>query len=537
MLRQLVPLFIGLLILGQTCLAQSPGMFTEDMITAAELSNFERTSTFKEVVDVLDALAANTSLMHRESLLLTKEGRDVPMVVLARPPVTSPAQAEQSGKPVIYIQGNIHGGEVEGKEASLIVMRDILYGDKQHLLDNQVIVFVPIYNADGNDAMAADTRPNQEQSPVMAGIRTAHGYDLNRDGMIVESDETAALYAQVIQRWDPDLLVDLHTTNGTWHGYSLTYAPSYHTAGDKATSDYSSDIMLPAIQQLVKDKFGLEFNWYGRFDYHDFPPTEYRTYHHAPRYLTNYMGLRNRMAILSETFSHDRFYKRVHVANAFVEEILEYTNRHGDEIQRINREADQRAAVSAMSRQRGVQFQMVPREESLNLLTYSYIPFTSQEGVTNYVRSAELVTTPGVLNYNAFEPTKTAIMPNAYVFNAYFSELAEKLLQHGIEVDVLTTDSTFEGQVFLIDAIDKQDYVQNGHRNTLLSGQFRSKTQTFSPGDYLVSMDHRLAYLIFYLLEPESDDGLAYWNLLDDYLEERLQEEGQVEYPVFKVMR
>ncbi len=207
--------------------AEQPA-FTAAMITAAERSDYARTSTPAEVVAVLNALDDATTLMHRERLLLTRQGRDVPIVVLADPPVSSPAQARDSGKPVIYLQGNIHGGEVEGKEASLILMRDILLGDKQHLLDNQIPVFVPVYNADGNDAMAENTRPNQELSPVMTGVRTAHGLDLNRDGMIIDADETRALYEQVINRWDPDLLVDLHTTNGTWHGYSLTWAPSYH---------------------------------------------------------------------------------------------------------------------------------------------------------------------------------------------------------------------------------------------------------------------------------------------------------------------
>ena len=168
-----------------------------------------------------------------------------------------------------------------GKEASLIIMRDILFGDKQHLLDDQILVFVPIYNADGNDNMSSDARPSQELSPLMAGERQAHGYDLNRDGMAVETAETRALYLNVIQRWDPALLVDLHTTNGTWHGYSLTYAPSYHTAGDGATSAYTADVMLPAIAQSVKEKFNLDFGWYGGFDYRDWPPKELRTYHHC----------------------------------------------------------------------------------------------------------------------------------------------------------------------------------------------------------------------------------------------------------------
>jgi len=511
-------------------------VFDEAMMTTAELSNYERTSTFSEVVSVIDALARGTSLMHRETLLLSREGRQVPIVVLANPPLTTPEQAAASGKPVIYIQGNIHGGEVEGKEASLIAMRDILYGDKQHLLDKQILVFVPIYNADGNDAMAENTRPNQELSPVMTGIRTAHGYDLNRDGMIVEADETRALYENVIQRWDPDLLVDLHTTNGTWHGYSLTYAPSYHTVGDSATSDYTSEVMLPAIQEAVKNKFDLDFGWYGGYDYRDWPPTELRTFHHAPRYLTNNMALRNRMAILSETFSHDRFYKRVHAANAFVEEILEYTHLHGAEIRRINREADARVAANTIGMEKGVKFEMVPRDEPLDLLTYSYIPYQKADGTQDFVRSSELVTIEDVANYNAFAATATATVPSAYVFSSAFTGLASKLQQHGIWVETLEADTSFNGQTFVVEAIDAQTFVQNGHRNTLLSGSYRSETRVFSRGDFIVSMNDRLANLVFYLLEPESDDSLAYWNLFDDYLQAGLAADGRVDYPVFKVL-
>ena len=215
-------LVVGLLVLTNGAFAaENEVVFTEAMMTIAERTNFERTSTLEEVVGVLDALDAQTDLMHRETLLLTVQGREVPLVVLADPPISTPEQAFQSGKLVVYIQANIHGGEVEGKEASLIAMRDILYGDKQHLLENQILIFVPVYNADGNDTMDVNTRPNQELSPAVTGIRAANGYDLNRDGMIVEALETKALYDNVINRWDPDLLVDLHTTNGTWHGYSL----------------------------------------------------------------------------------------------------------------------------------------------------------------------------------------------------------------------------------------------------------------------------------------------------------------------------
>lgn len=544
MMKQVSVIFLVLALLSPSYGADEMVSFPMAMMTVPELTNYQRTSTFAEVVAVVDALRQSSDLIHRETLLLSEDGRDVPLLVLARPPIATPAQARASGKPVIYIQGNIHGGEVEGKEASLIVMRDILFGDKQHLLDDQILLFVPIYNADGNDKLSSDARPSQEQSPLMAGERQAHGYDLNRDGMAVETAETRALYLNVIQRWDPALLVDLHTTNGTWHGYSLTYAPSYHSAGDGATSAYTADVMLPAIAQSVKEKFNLDFGWYGGFDYHDWPPTELRTYHHAPRYLTNNMGLRNRMAILAETFAHDRFYKRVHAANVFVEEILEYTNIHGREMQRINAQADARTA-SRLQRQtgaieNGIQFEMVPLEQPLDLLSYKYIPYTTATGDTEFVRSSEIVTIAGVRNYNRFEATKWATVPTAYVFPAELSQVAETLTEHGIEVAILEQDTRFQGEVFSVTGIETQSFVQNQHRNSLLQGQYRPASKEFNVGDYYVALNNRLANLIFYLLEAQSDDGLAYWNFFDSYLQSQLAQNpgdaAAVDFPIFKIL-
>ena len=534
----ILPFLIGLVC--QTPVNAQSGGFSEAMMTAAELSNFERTSTFAEVLSVVAALQASSALLHRETLVTSLEGKNVPLLVLADPPVRTPEEARASGKLVVYIQGNIHGGEVEGKEASLIAMREILHGDKQHLLENQIVLFLPVYNSDGNDQMSGDSRLSQEMSPLLAGQRTAHGYDLNRDGMIIDTVETAALYANLIQRWDPDLLVDLHTTNGTWHGYSLTYAPAYHTAGDAAPSDYTAGVMLPAIRQSIKEKFNLDFDWYGGFDYRDWPPTELRTYHHAPRYLTNNMGLRNRMAILSETFAHDRFYKRVHAANAFVNEILEYANTHAGEIREINRQADARVvekiANNAGSYQNGVQFEMVALEEPLDLLSYKYIPYTAADGSQQFVRSSEIVEIKGVQNFNAFKAIKSATVPVAYVFPAELEVLAAKLGQHGIEVSRLGQDQEFGGESFKVTEIEKQNFVQNNHRNSRLVGAFEPESKDFSAGDYYVAMDNRLANLIFYLLEPEADDGLAYWNMFDDYLERKLENASSVDYPVFKVL-
>ena len=246
-----------------------------------------------------------------------------------------------------------------------MLMREILLGNKSYLLNNQIILFVPIYNTDGNDKMAKGLRPSQENSPLETGEReNGQGLDLNRDAMKMETPETRGMIQQVVTAWDPQLAVDLHTTNGTWHGYSLTWAPSYLSAGEPATYQYTNDVMLPFITQKAKDKYGLFFGPFGDYNTREgWPLKNFYTYNHHPRYVINQFGLRNRMAILSEAFAHERFYQRINSTYTFVYEILDYFNQHGKEIAAINQQAEAAAIKNVLDGagkvKKGVRFKMI----------------------------------------------------------------------------------------------------------------------------------------------------------------------------------
>ena len=224
-------LLLTLLTISNVAWAQ----WDQALITTPEKTNYQATSTYADVMAFINTIQSKSDLVHLEYMGTSLEGKDIPVVVLANPAVSSVQEAKDSGKAIVYFQGNIHSGEVEGKEVLQILMREILLGDKKYLLDNQIIVFAPIYNSDSNDKMKQGRRPSQEDSPVEVGLRpNSQGWDLNRDGIKMDAIETAALMENVILKWDPEVFVDLHTTNGTWHGYSLTWAPSYHYAGEES---------------------------------------------------------------------------------------------------------------------------------------------------------------------------------------------------------------------------------------------------------------------------------------------------------------
>ncbi|MGH7634981.1 MAG: M14 family zinc carboxypeptidase, partial [Gemmatimonadaceae bacterium] len=219
--------------------------------TRAERSNYTETSTYADVIAFIDSLQRAGVPMTRQLLGRTTEGRELPLLVLSRPLVTTPAQARALHRPIVYVQANIHAGEVEGKEALLALVRD-LATQRRGVLDSIVLIAIPIYNADGNEKFAPQAVNRTEQNgPERVGQRpNAQGFDLNRDYVKAEAPETRASL-EAFERWDPDVFVDLHTTDGSFHGYALTYAPSL-TPASLSAGAYTRDSLLPELRRRMK---------------------------------------------------------------------------------------------------------------------------------------------------------------------------------------------------------------------------------------------------------------------------------------------
>jgi hypothetical protein len=525
---------------GFSFLTRAQQSWPDALILTPERSAFLKTSTHADVISFIDAIKTQSANVHVISMGRSPEGKEIPVAILANPLVRTPEEARASGKPVIYIQGNIHAGEVEGKEAVMMLMRDILLGSKKHLLDNQIILFAPIYNTDSNDRMEKGRRPSQEDSPLEVGIReNSQGLDLNRDGIKMEASETQALFTSIITPWDPQLFVDLHTTNGTWHAWSLTWAPSYHYAGEAATHDYTNNVMLKEITKTAKARHGLSMGPYGDYEVDEgWPVKKFYTYNHHPRYLVNQFSLRNRMAILSEAFAHERFYQRIHSTYTFVSEILAYTHAHAAEITAINRKAEEAAirnvTENAGKVTKGIRFRMDSATTLNHFPTYDYVQAKKADGSSQFLRTGNIVYYDNVTYYAKFTAEVEATLPRGYIIPAEFAFIAEHLKKHGVKVRQLTAGQSFTGEVFTVTALKKGQRKFEGHLMATASGSFAPATKKFRKGDYAIDLAQPLANLIFYMLEPQSDDGLVTWNFFDAYFDKQGLKNKPVAYPVFK---
>ena len=478
--------------------------------TVPERTNYTTTSSHADVLAFLDSLQARGAGIRVGLLGTSPQSRAIPYVIASRPLVDGPFEAHRSGKPVIYVQGNIHAGEVEGKEAAQMLLRDLTLGPLTRLLDSVVLLVVPIYNTDGNDAFGPQERNRPAQNgPAQVGRRAnGQGLDLNRDYLKQEAPETRGA-AELINRWDPDLFIDLHTTDGSYHGYVLTYSPGLNPNSSPA-NDYIQDKFLPEIRSRMRARHKQEVFPYGNFRNAD-PDSlilGWETYDPHPRYGTNWAGLRGRMAILSEAYSHADFATRVSATYNFLLEILRLA-------------ATERATIKALNLAAGRQ-----RPDSIAIRSVLAPPTQMEviaeiteragEGSGGFARRRQtgVFRTIRMPVYDRFVAARKEALPAAYLLPPQHSGIVALLRAQGIEVRRVLAPWRGTVESFRVDSLQVQPLFE-GHRTVMVDGSWRPRDGQITPGWFLVSTDQRLGVFAGYLLEPASEDGLATWNLFD----------------------
>jgi len=481
------------------------------LLTIGERSDFFQTGTLAQTTAQLEAVAERSDRMTLTALGRSVEGRPIPMAVIADPPVGS---VEDVGdRAVVLLFGSIHAGEICGKEALGMIARDLALADDPDVLDDLVVVIVPILNVDGNERMAPDNRPGQNGPERMGIRRNAQGLDLNRDWTKLDAPETRAVVA-FLNQWDPLVVVDTHTTNGSLHRYTLTYQGPKHPAGDEEILRTVRDELLPTVARRVARRTGYQTFFYGNFaDDH----TKWVTYPAEPRYGVAYRGLRSVHSVLAEAYAYATFRDRVLATRAFCDEILRYTSRHRGKMESQRRSA-RGEAIGWGERPESapplpVRIEVRPFPQRVEILGYE--EQVGPEGRVAPVRPRSYECE----FWNDFVGTEFVRTPWAYVVPAECVEALELLRAHGIEMREIDRSMGHAGVRYRIDAMERSDRVYEGHRRVDLSVSIEPATISLRPGDFMIPMAQAKGRLAAYLLEPRATDGLAAWNVFDQWLE------------------
>jgi len=528
------------------------------LLTRPEASNFAETSQYADVMSYMKAMASASPQIHLTTFGYTFEGRPLPLAVIGASGAT-PEQVLATGKTRVYLQGNIHAGEVEGKEALLWLLRSIARGERADWFKSVVLLIGPIYNADGNERVSVANRGSQN-GPIggMGQRANAQNLDLNRDCTKLETPEARSM-AMLLTRYDPHVAIDLHTTDGSADsGFYLTYETSLNPNDSKATSGLLRDSLLPSVTKTIKAKHGWDYFYYGGV-----ARGAERSYGSdgdlaKARYTSTYFGVRNRLGILVETYSYASFEDRIKANYWFLEEVLDYVVKNGESVRRAVATAD---GESVIGKELAVRQQLVKGAAPVPVVFAQTVaernPYVPDRPIRRRVPGGER--TEIMPHFGTTAPTETSMAPRAYLLPLVvaptstpaaappsappaappagtpgpgmrpgtggsasarvMASVVDRLEAHGIKFIRTETEQTIKGERFRIESSTLADREYQGtHKLRTLTGKWEATEQTLPAGSIVVQMDQPLARLAFLLFDPRSDDGLMAWNILDPVL-------------------
>jgi len=518
----------GALALPATAAFPKPSL-REKLTTRAERTGYRESSSLADVQRFLLDLDRRGAPIARGSLGQTAGGREVPFVVASRPQVRTAQEARALKRPIVFVQGAIDASKVEGKEAILAIVRDLCLSPEKTLLDDIVLVVVPILDVDGNERLgpANQNAPEQNGPPLVGTSGNGSGILLDRDFVRMEAGETQALIT-FLRDWKPDVYLDLSSSDGSFHDFGVTFAPSLHPAAYYG-GVYVRDRLLPVVRKEVREKFGIETFPYGHFgrtrvlpepppasdalDYGWFP-RDYR-----PRIGVNYMGLRGTLAVLISAYAHDPLERRIFTTRAFVETTLGYCVDNDDEViataQTTLRWIGGSVPVRAVLPAKPTNFSTIEWEN----LALAAGP-EREPGVPEGFKRTGTYGSASLPVYDRYAGAKYRPQPKSFVVPAAAARFVEPYLHvHGIFYETAVAPQNFTVQDFVVETIEVSPFPVNGHSTSLLAGRWlAARTLATRPGDLVIPGPQPLGPLVSVLLEPESDDGLFCWNVFSEVL-------------------
>lgn len=508
----------------------------DDWTTPAETAHFKTTPSYADTRAYLQKLAAAAP----DKLKLTRfgvspEGRDLMLVIAASGGEFTPEAARRSGKEIVFVQAGIHAGEIEGKDAGLMLLRDLVDAKSvsaktsaaaarlQHALDHTILLYAPIFNVDGHENSNPYLRINQNGPDEMGFRATAQNLNLNRDYIKAAAPEMQAWLA-LWNAWLPDFLVDVHTTDGADYRYDLTWYTEDWGPLDAGIKAWQDTALKMRIFPQVEKRGHLVSPYLELKDHRDITKG-IENFGSGQRYSTGYAALQNRAALLVETHMLKPYEVRVRATYDLVAAILDELRAHPGELRRAVEAADRNTIARAAQPNTSlpILFDTSKQPTTFKLKGYAFTQTPSEisgDAWTQY--------DPGkakdyeIPNWRDLVVKRNVALPAAYLVPAGWPQVIEKLKQHGLQIELTTKPLTVAAERYQLDV---PQWAPAPFEGQLMLRKFIASTNkatlTFPPGSALVRLDQRAANVAVNLLEPEAPDSLLRWGVFNAIFEQK----------------
>jgi murein tripeptide amidase MpaA len=510
--------------------------------TTFEVSGLTRSPDYAETMSWLRRLAAATPDISLTTIGRSAEGRDIVMAIAARGLEHTPEGLIASGRPIVLAQAGIHSGEIDGKDAGMMLLRDMtVLGTRRELLDRVSFLFVPILSVDGHERSSRFSRANQRGPEEMGWRTNGRNLNLNRDYAKLETEEVAAVVT-ALNEWRPDLYLDLHVTDGADYQYDITWGATPDYGWSPASSRWIEETMAPAVDDALEAMGHVPGPFIFPMDGSDLSSGNV-VWMGTARFSNGYGSARHLATVLVENHSLKPFYQRVLGTYVFLDATLEVVGERGRSLRQANED-------DRLSRPDPVVLSWTGGDDARR--ETRTIKAIRSERVASPITGGEVVRWTGepidqeVVFHYLSVPAAVADRPSAYYIPAAWSPIADKLRLHGIEVETLTESTTVRAQIYrLPEAAVDDGGTGFDHRGTAYEGRVRVKpgriererqSLDLPSGSFRIDTDQALGTLAVLLLEPDSPDSLFQWGYFLEILTRTEYVEAYVMEPLARAM-
>ena len=506
-------------------------------LTRFESSNKCESPDYNETIKFFQKFVESSSYVKMFSMGISPQGREIKYLVVTKGKEFTSTKANKSKKAIILIQNGIHPGEIAGKDASMILLREILITkEKEQLLDNLILLIIPIFNVDGHERLNSFNRVNQV-GPLQMGWRAnSLNLNLNRDYMKADTPEMKA-WLKFFNEWRPDFMIDNHATNGADYQYHVTYQFGKHKNVSPYLSSWVKEKFYPELISNV-EKEGFKTAIYIEFKNDESIIDGFSDQPSLPRFSEGYSLVRNRLCLLVETHSLKQFANRVASTLSTMAHSLSYINENYKELKALNEKAEEETLNEYVKDKKPFPINFAVDEKPDKFLFKGFRSIEEPSEITGnkILRYTEKPVEFYIPIYNKSIVTDFVDVPKAYLIPKQFSEIVEIIKLHGIEVETLKADKNFHVEKYKFKKIKFWSRPYEGRLPVNFEFDKLKEKVMVEKGTFIISTNQKVLRVILFLLEPASQDSFVRWGFFNAFFERKEYAEPFVMEPIAKRM-
>ncbi len=501
----------------------------EDWRTYCEKSNFKKTPRYKETVAYARRLAQASPWVSYATFGKSPQGRDLPLLIVNRNGHFNPGRVRADKQIVFYIQAGIHSGEIDGKDAGLMLIRDLVIDHKYpRLLDRVTILFNPIFNVDGHERFGPYNRINQNGPEEMGWRVTAQNLNLNRDYLKADAPEMKQ-FLRLYNTWLPEFFADCHVTDGADYQYAISYMIDTQGLIHPNLVRWTQDKYLPPLKEAMK-KSGFPLIEYVSLRKRHDVKSGIVTWTASPRFSNGFTPLYNRPGLLIETHMLKDYKTRVEATYQILKHTLAILNRNADELRREIEKADALTASAEFRKEPfALTYKQVPDSVMINFAGYAYQAVHSDLTGGIWYRYDEQK--PQIFHipyFNKMAPDIRVQLPEAYIIPAEWQTVIDRIKLHGISFRRLALPVTLTVDTYKFDRVRWQKAPYEGRQMVSFRANPIRFTRKFPAGSIVIGMNQARAKVIANILEPEAEDSFVHWGFFNAIFEQKEYVESYV---------